>query len=104
MMVIPMVAILVGLVISIAGIAGRKNDRAKALADMEEIKDLIEEYRLQNGTYPTSLAAAKADKNDPWGRAYSYTRPTKFAYEVYSVGPDGQANTGDDVGVSRGGM
>ncbi|MDB6120166.1 MAG: ral secretion pathway protein, partial [Verrucomicrobiaceae bacterium] len=38
---------------------------------------------------------------DPWGNPYNYRKPgtkDKNGYDVYSNGPDGQADTGDDIG------
>ncbi|MDB6140816.1 MAG: ral secretion pathway protein [Verrucomicrobiaceae bacterium] len=38
---------------------------------------------------------------DPWGNPYNYRRPgtkDKGGYDVYSNGPDGLPDTGDDVG------
>lgn len=36
---------------------------------------------------------------DPWGRNYQYSTVDPYqAYKLFSLGPDGSANTGDDVG------
>ncbi|MDB6072892.1 MAG: ral secretion pathway protein [Verrucomicrobiaceae bacterium] len=38
---------------------------------------------------------------DPWGNPYNYRKPgtkDKNGYDIYSNGPDGQADTGDDIG------
>ncbi len=36
---------------------------------------------------------------DPWGKDYQYSTVDPYqAYKLFSLGPDGSANTGDDVG------
>ena len=55
MVVVAIIAILAGLVLGTAGYATRKADHSKAVADMEKIKNGLEEYRLQYGGYPENL-------------------------------------------------
>lgn len=73
-------------------------------------------YQLDNGTFPTteeglqalltSPPGAKqwhgpyvgAPPRDPWGREYRYVCPGRHgAYDLFSVGLDGQEGTADDV-------
>ena len=54
MVVVAIIAILVGMVLGTAGYATKKADNSKAVADMEKIKNGLEEYRLQYGLYPTN--------------------------------------------------
>lgn len=38
---------------------------------------------------------------DPWGNAYQYRRPgsrDKGGFDIFSAGPDGQIESGDDIG------
>lgn len=108
LMVIMIIAVLAGLVVSIAAIAGRKSDRAKALADMESIRNKLEEYRIEHGGYPDSEAAmgGLGIANDPWGWPYIYNhdpKAGKFTYSLYSRGPDAKEGTSDDVSIETGG-
>lgn len=107
-MVIMIIAVLAGLVVSIAAIAGRKSDRAKALADMELIRNKLEEYRIEHGGYPDSETAmgGLGVANDPWGWPYVYDhdpKASKYTYSLYSKGPDRVAGTVDDVSIETGG-
>ena len=119
MMAVLIIAILAGLILTIASIAGRKTDRAKAIKDMELIKNGLEEYRLAANTYvatncdtsdPNFQAALKPYVatnivyTDPWGRPYHYISNSRFSYTLFSSGPDGVNNTVDDVSTSTGNM
>lgn len=107
---IMIIAILVGITLGIAGYANRKAAEGKARADMENIAHALEEYRVENGSYPTSYEGDLNDGGlngpalralqtsltnhvpelnfvDPWGRGYMYEDATKYAYELYSEGP-----------------
>ena len=57
MTVIAIIAVLAGLILGIAGYAVRKADISRAMADMEKIKNALEEYRLAYGPYPTNRVA-----------------------------------------------
>ncbi|WP_037446975.1 type II secretion system major pseudopilin GspG [Sphingobium chlorophenolicum] len=85
----------------------------KAKADISTIEQALEQYRLDNLTYPSateglqalinppaSLPQAQRYRrggyikklpNDPWGRPYSYTVPgRRGAFDIGSLGADGQ--------------
>ncbi len=87
---------------------------------MRAIKDALEQYKLDNGMYPTTEQGLKAlvekptvppepprwkgylDKvpKDGWGRDFIYISPgVNKPYELKSVGPDGQEGTEDDIDV-----
>lgn len=51
LVVVAIIGILVGLVIGISGFAGKKSANAKAISELEQVKNYLEEYRLQNGKY-----------------------------------------------------
>ncbi len=41
---------------------------------------------------------------DPWGNEYQYKNPGEFnedSYDLYSMGPDGEDGTDDDIGNWR---
>ncbi|WP_416464225.1 type II secretion system major pseudopilin GspG [Sphingomonas sp. VDB2] len=86
----------------------------KAKADIATIEQALEQYRLDNLTYPAGSDGLQALLNppaslaqpqryrrggyikklpdDPWGRAYVYTVPgRKGAFDISSLGADGQA-------------
>jgi len=79
-----------------------------AAMEMSGIERRIRLYRKAYGTYPSSLEGlpaflpigksreAAARFLDPWGRRYVYTVRAS-GYELYSMGPDGEARTGDDI-------
>jgi len=52
--VIAIIAILAGMILGVAGLATRKSDHSRAVADMEKIKNAMEEYRVAYGSYPTN--------------------------------------------------
>ena len=85
----------------------------KAKADIATIEQALEQYRLDNLTYPVGSDGLQALLNppaslaqpqryrrggyvkklpdDPWGRAYVYTVPgRKGAFDISSLGADGQ--------------
>ncbi len=101
LVVVVVMAILMGLVVGIAGVANRKSAEAQARADLQSIASALEEYRLLNGIYPPltpgisaltndlRIAAELREKvvvNDPWGRPYVYTNVTKYSYRLMSYG------------------
>ncbi len=70
---------------------GRYPTSAEGLAALLRQPDGLEGWR---GPYVRSLA------NDPWGRPYRYRCPglhNEGTYDVWSVGPDGQEGSADDV-------
>jgi len=98
-------------------------DEAKIEAtkvQMKAIKDALEQYKLDNGFYPTTEQGLKAlvekpttppipqrwrqylDKlpKDAWDRDFIYMSPgIGRPYELRSMGPDGKEGTEDDIDV-----
>lgn len=96
-------------------------DEAKIEAtkvQMKAIRDALEQYRLDNGFYPTTEQGLRAlvekptvppipprwrqymEKvpKDAWGRDFVYISPgVNHPYELRSVGPDGKEDTQDDI-------
>lgn len=81
----------------------------------------MERYRREVGRYPVRLEEIVRSEqetpgratwggpylqnadllNDPWGRRYQYRAPgvqNARGYDLWSVGPDGQDDTGDEIG------
>jgi general secretion pathway protein G len=111
------VIVIIGLLATIVAInvipAGNQARVEKAKADIATLEQALEQYRLDNLTYPAStdgLAALltppaglaqperyrqggyiKKLPNDPWGHPYHYDVPgKKGAFDIYSLGADGQ--------------
>ena len=63
MTVVAIIAILAGFIIGVSGYAMRKASVSHAIADMEKIKNALERYRAEFGTYPTNTAA---DNSKNW--------------------------------------
>jgi general secretion pathway protein G len=98
-------------------------DEAKIEAtkvQMKAIKDALEQYKLDNGFYPTTEQGLKAlvekptippipqrwrqylDKlpKDAWDRDFVYMSPgVGRPFELRSMGPDGKEGTEDDIDV-----
>jgi len=96
---IVIIAILMGIVLGLSGVARRKSAESKAQADLQAIAGALEEYRMIAGGYPASLAlltnaSSRLPQNlkdavpasDPWGNAFVYTNVTKYAYTLKSQG------------------
>lgn len=87
---------------------------------MKAIKDALEQYKLDNGIYPTTEQGLKAlvekpdippvpnhwrqylDKipKDAWGRDFIYLSPgINRPFVLRSLGPDGKEDTDDDLDV-----
>jgi general secretion pathway protein G len=119
LLVVTIIGILAALVIP--KIVGRGEDARikKAFADVNGgIKTTLGMYEVDTGSYPKTLqdmVQQPADvKNwhgpyfdppvvpeDPWGHPYVYVYPGRrntTGYDLYSMGPDGQDGTADDIG------
>ena len=121
MLVVMIIALLAGSAIYLM----RGNvDQAKftrAEADIQNLMTQLQMYEVQNGTYPSSQQGMQALVErpvgepqprrwrpllenvplDPWGNVYLIRNPatkSKAGIDLYSAGPDRQANTDDDVG------
>ena len=55
MAVMIVIAILMSLVLGVAGLVGRKQDKARAVAELAYIKGMIDEYVEEAGQIPTAL-------------------------------------------------
>jgi general secretion pathway protein G len=120
-LVLGIVALLVGAgIVSLTGVldSGKKT---RVKGDLNTLSAALRSYETDNLFLPSSeqgLAALvqkpssrpapanytpklKKPLLDPWGNSYNYRRPgtkDKGGFDVYSAGPDGQADTGDDIG------
>lgn len=107
---VAIIGILVGIVFGIAGLASKKSDTTKALSEMHQIRNALEEYRLQFGAFPPNLNSIntrmaepfKSVKTvDPWGRAYIYSNNSAYAFTLISAGPK-TTDAADDIDSASG--
>lgn len=121
LIVIAIIGMMVGLVVP--NLMGQ-SDQAKIQSTAIEIKNLqsvLDMYKLKAGQYPTTEqgleALVSAPEIDPvprnypvegfiprvpvdkWGNEYQLISPGETGqYDLFSMGPDGQAGTEDDIG------
>lgn len=86
---------------------------ARARAELESIATALESYRRERGFYVEAKSEAvlidhlnprflaRIIRVDPWHQPYAY-EGTRDSFTLRSSGPDGQANTEDDVTLTTG--
>lgn len=99
-----------------------RTEQARVTAAQTQIATFgtaLDAFEVDTGSYPrgqdglNQLLVAPSDvtgwrgpylksdiPNDPWGRPYIYEYPGRLnpsGYDLRSTGPDGQANTADDI-------
>jgi len=118
LLVIAILGVLAALIVP--KFAGRTEQArvAAAQSDIATMGTQLDAYEVDNGSYPrgqtglNDLITQPRDaqnwrgpyikdlKADPWGNAYLYAYPGKnnaSGYDLSSMGPDGKANTDDDI-------
>ncbi len=95
----------------------------KASMDIKALDNALDMYKLDNHRFPTTEQGLDALVNkptsspepksyrkdgyikdlpqDPWGNDYMYINPgthNSSRYDLYSLGPDGEDGTDDDIG------
>ena len=103
------IAVLAGMVaLNFRGASTDAKVRA-ALGDIQTYQTAIDLYALDNNDqFPQRLEDLVAGEKkylrelnrDPWGNPYVYVVPGEYhrdSYDVFSMGPDGQRGTEDDV-------
>lgn len=122
MVVVFIMGLLATLIIINVAPVGEQSRLGKAHADIASIESALEQYSLDMYGYPdaqSGLAALNAPpagvdatrfrpggyikrlRMDPWNQPYQYAVPgtrSNSQYDVFSLGPDGQAGTEDDIG------
>jgi general secretion pathway protein G len=85
-----------------------ENSRAQvAILDLNTLQMDLHRHQIDHGEFPTTLAAVRWTKLDPWGNPYQYLRmaganngakrkdrnlvPINTDYDLYSMGPDGRS-------------
>ncbi len=119
MLVVAILGILLGIATISYSCYIQKSEAQEAVAQIREIEQALEMYKLINYEYPANLAAVgKGNLKDPWGNPYRYTRveppdpknkkdepanlkdlrkdrnehPINTDYDLYSMGKDGKTN------------
>ena len=67
----------------------------------EKLVELQDEIQSKGRSYSRSYFGRHGSLIDPWKHEYKYTTPGKHnpsSYDVWSVGPDGVDDTGDEIG------
>jgi general secretion pathway protein G len=122
MLVLFIIALIVGGGVMLMQNVGTDAEISKAQADIRMWETNMIRYKTKALILPTQqqglesmvtkptvepiprnwLQMAKPEAlTDPWGRKYQYRNPGKrnpSGYDIFSLGPDGQENTDDDVG------
>ena len=125
LVVMSILATLVTLVIGLGRYADTMAKRHRALADLGKWQEAIHRYYEVLGQYPTNSPAGTSITNlfapvpiggtntvffrlgeqmstlpatkDPWGSDYQYTNSASQSFDLFSLGPDRQGNTSDDI-------
>ncbi len=106
------VVVIMGLLLAIVGpnlIGGaERSARAAAKAQLANIGGAVEMYQLHKLRLPEELAVlTELDETgnafmpiiplDPWDGEFEYSKVTRKQYELRCLGPDGEANSEDDL-------
>ncbi len=124
LLVMAILAILSSIVMMNMGSTTEKTKISATKAQLTELRNAISRFQINNdGNPPTSeqgLAAlynrqsdikdwertiGKLVENDSWGSPFVYNSPSEdedSAYDLYSIGPDKQDGTADDIGRDTG--
>ena len=122
LIVLTIMGLLMGIVIyNMVGV-GETAKTQKVQSDLLSFKELLAAYQLESMTLPTTEQGLKVlwvkptiepipqhwramldgdETVDPWGHIYQYRYPGKHnpdRYDIFSMGPDGQPDTQDDLG------
>lgn len=111
-----LVVIIIGVLVAtvMPRFAGRSQEARVTAARVDIFANLstaLDLYELDKGKYPQNLdeLLKKTDGKgpylkrkplDPWKRVYKYKTPSAHGagdYDLYSLGPDGQEGTADDI-------
>ena len=118
LVVMLIIAVLIGIGAGGYSLARRSAKEGRARAEIEIIRNALEEYRVEYGTYPQAASESAAISNiwtelapfasddlqlvDPWGRAYEYAYSNRFQYSIFSLGQDMDTDA-DNIDPSRAG-
>ncbi|MBN1676465.1 MAG: type II secretion system protein GspG [Kiritimatiellae bacterium] len=115
MVVFGVIVILTGIVLGVANHAQEKARTANAAATLQKMRNALDDYKAEKGTYPEKKVGQPSAVNksfrmtigkhlplnfpetDPWGTEYYYVYLSKSACQVFSCGPDRKYSTRDDA-------
>ncbi|MBN1946130.1 MAG: type II secretion system protein GspG [Bradymonadales bacterium] len=80
----------------------------EAQTEVATIKQMVELYLSTHGSLPDQLSDLEQDQrgmariterlpDDPWENPYEYDKSSGWSFTVFSLGPDGQSGTDDDI-------
>lgn len=114
MLVLVIIAAIAGIaVVNIGAFQTRAYEKV-ARTEIQNLKNHLESYKLEVGSYPQQLNALHEQPSDladptkwlqlrkepvgpdPWNHEYEYTL-NGDDYEIRSLGPDGKSGTEDDI-------
>jgi general secretion pathway protein G len=119
LLVLVILVVLASLAVNVFSGTQEKADQRAAAAQIGLYKSAIQMYKFDTKQYPDDLTvlvnkptdAKMADKwagpymdkiaKDPWENDYQFVAPGKHnadSFDVWSVGPDGQNGSADDIG------
>jgi type II secretory pathway pseudopilin PulG len=84
LVVISIIIILAGLILSTVGYVQKKGARARAEAEIAAISAALENYKADNGVYPTVAATNSVDPGSDPPVGAKYQAATKFLYGALS--------------------
>ena len=110
-------AMLAGIVVGLSGYAARRASESQVQADLQLLRNALEEYRLNLGSYPqhnivnepqwlsfqatvheiAPRVAADLVFEDAWGAPYQYINHGRFSFDLYSHGPSGSGTDYDRI-------
>lgn len=114
-------ALLAGIVVGLSGYASRRASESQVKAELQLLRNALEEYRLNRGSYPPGNAQSRIATEaewrdfqvtvsnisprvaadlvfvDSWGEPYLYTNQSRFSFDLYSHGPSGPNEDHDRI-------
>ena len=107
MAVVAIIAILAGLGAKGYSLACRQAKESRAKAEIENLRIVLNKYRIEQGYYPSDLGflsnvVEDIEMIDPWGRDYHYFCSNRFLYSIWSDGQDPN-RLEDDVDPTKSG-
>ena len=102
MTVILLIFVLAAMVVGISGYVTRQGAEAQARAELQQLRNALEECRIATGSYPAGLGGLGdygegITSQDPWGAAYVYRPRGRFSYDLFSLGPSGVETVPDNI-------
>lgn len=113
--VVLIMAILAGIVLGMAGYAGRRSAFAETKADLEVVRNALEEHRVRAGRclgFPEHADVIMLMTDDmfqvltnyvdemnvenAWGEPFRYRVTGRYAYNLWAAGPKGPPDNPDD--------